>query len=119
MSKSNQNFESFQVRLRTARENRGLNQAELGTRAGLQTSAISHFETGRRAPSFENLKKLADALGVTTDYLLGRVSEPGASGPALDRVFRGMTSMSPDDMDFLADMAEKLAEKNKGRGGTG
>lgn len=112
MSKSSTDQQTFQSRLRAAREAKGLNQGELAGRAGLQTSAISHFETGRRGPSFENLKRLADALGVTTDFLLGRVEEPGASGPALDRIIDSITSMTPDQMDFLADMAEKLAEKN-------
>ena len=40
-----------------------------------QASAISHFETGTRKPSFDNLRRLADALDVTTDYLLGRVKD--------------------------------------------
>ena len=52
-----------------AREMRGLSQAELGKKAQLQPTAISHFETGGRAPSFDNLRRLADALNVSTDYL--------------------------------------------------
>lgn len=78
---------------------------------GLQPSAVSHFETGNRSPSFDNLRRLADALEVTTDYLLGRVDDPGASGPTMARIFRSSTSMSKEDLDVLADMAERLAEK--------
>lgn len=36
---------------------------------------ISLFENGRRAPSLRNLVKLADAYGVTTDYLLKRTDD--------------------------------------------
>ena len=61
----------FPDRLRNAREYRGLTQGELAERAGLQPSAISHFETGARKPSFDNLRLLADTLDVATDYLLG------------------------------------------------
>lgn len=111
-SKSSAHVQTFQSRLKAARLAKRLDQAALAERAGLQTSAISHFETGRRTPSFDNLKKLVDALGVTADYLLGRVAEPGASGPALERIFRETANMAAVDMDFLADIAEKLAEKH-------
>ena len=67
--------ELFPDRLRAARQLRAFSQSELADKAGLQPSAVSHFETGRRAPSFDNLKALSDALQVTTDYLLGRVDK--------------------------------------------
>src|SRR5690606_10858354 len=65
----------FPEQLEKARRLRNLNQAELAKASGLQASAISHFETGSRKPSFDNLRKLADALSVTTDFLLGRTDE--------------------------------------------
>ncbi len=101
----------FKARLRESRERRRMSQTELANASGFQPSAVSHFETGKRAPSFENLRRLADALEVTTDYLLGRVQDPGASGPTIQRIFRGAQSMSKDDLDVLADMAERLAKK--------
>ncbi len=67
--------EDFGERLRKVRESKGLNQAQLAEKSGLQPSAVSHFELGRRSPSFDNLKRLADALSVTIDYLLGRQHE--------------------------------------------
>ena len=62
----------FRDRLRMVRKRRGFSQDDLAKRAGLQASAISHFETGTRKPSFNNLLRLADALEITTDYLVGR-----------------------------------------------
>ena len=50
-----------------------MSQADLADKTGLQPAAVSHFETGQRSPSFENLKKLADALSISVDYLLGRI----------------------------------------------
>ena len=101
----------FQSRLSSTRRKRRLSQSELATISGLQPSAVSHFETGNRSPSFDNLRRLADALEVTTDYLLGRVDDPAASGPTMARIFRSSSSMSREDLDVLADMAERLAEK--------
>jgi transcriptional regulator with XRE-family HTH domain len=68
--------------LRDCRELRGLSQTELAERTGLKPSAISHFETGQRAPSLANLIRLADALDVPLDTLCLRsragVFEPTA-----------------------------------------
>ncbi len=60
--------------LRALREVRGLTQAELGLRAGIAAASISHFETGQRTPSLESTVKVAEALGVSVDTLLGRAS---------------------------------------------
>ena len=101
----------FSARLRNARQMRNLSQSELADRAGLQPSAVSHFETGKRSPSFDNLKALSDALQVTTDYLLGRVDEPGATGAVASMLFRHAGKMSREDLDTLTSMAEMLAKK--------
>jgi transcriptional regulator with XRE-family HTH domain len=61
----------FTTRLREARDARGWSQAELAQRADMQPSAIAHFEAARRKPSFDNVRRLAKALGVSTDYLMG------------------------------------------------
>lgn len=60
--------------LQALREMRSLTQAELGKRAGIAAASISHFETGQRAPSLVSLVKLADALEVSVDVLLGRAA---------------------------------------------
>jgi transcriptional regulator with XRE-family HTH domain len=62
---------TFKSRLREAREAKGWSQTDLATRTGLEPSAISHFECGRREPSAGNLVILAIQLQVSTDYLLG------------------------------------------------
>ena len=104
----------FEQRLRAARESRKMSQGELAEKAGFQPSAISHFETGSRSPSFDNLKRLADALTVTTDYLLGRVDQPTLSGPSVGKVFRHAENLTADDLQALENMAEALAKKSQG-----
>lgn len=105
----------FSERLRTTREAKNLSQTALAERCGLQPSAISHFETGRRLPSFDNLKRLADALGVTIDYLLGRSDEMRSSGTQSQEFFRDLDKMSAQDRDIIGEFAKMLAEKNKKR----
>ena len=106
-------MEIFSQRLRKAREDKKLSQTELAEKAGFQPSAISHFETGKRSPSFANLKKLADALEVTVDYLLGRAEEPQNQGLAAEVLFRDFGKLSLEDQKTIAQMTKLLAEKKK------
>jgi transcriptional regulator with XRE-family HTH domain len=71
--------------LRESREMRSMTQAELGKKAGVAPASVSHFETGQRVPSLESLVKLADALEVSIDSLLGR--ERAEAQAAMDPVF--------------------------------
>ena len=106
----------FLQRLKAARELREMSQGDLAKKTGLPPSAISHFETGNRSPSFDNLKRLADALNVPTDYLLGRVDQVSDVGPTVGRLFRQAENLSDEDFDALELMAEALAKKNRQRG---
>lgn len=74
--------------LRELRERRGLTQAELGAKAEIAGASVSHFETGQRQPSLESLVKLADALEVTVDTLLGRASIEAHVDPIFLRASR-------------------------------
>lgn len=107
--------ETFGERLRKAREAKQLSQGDLATKTGFQPSAVSHFESGRRAPSFDNLKKLADALAVSVDFLLGRDSRPTSAGPVAEKLFRNFEQMSSEDQEDLSKFAAMLAEKNRKR----
>lgn len=106
----------FTQRLLDARRLRDLNQEELAKRAGLKPSAISHFETGSRKPSFDNLRRLSDALEVTTDYLLGRADDPHGviKGDTLYRDYENLTSQDREiAKDFMASLAKRSKERKE------
>jgi len=95
----------FATRLREARERQGLNQAQLAQRAELQPSAVAHFEANRRKPSFENVRRLAKALDVSSDYLLGVKTA---------MAFRNEDKLTKGDRDYVQGLINKLAgEGNK------
>ena len=102
---------SFPERLRQTRFRRGLSQGELADRAKIPGSAVSHFESGTRKPSFDNLKRVADALEVTADYLLGRVDEETAFAGA-DELYRDIDNLTAEDRDFARRMVADLARRN-------
>lgn len=102
--------EIFKDRLKAARELRKLKQSEVAERAKLPPSSIAHFEAGARKPSFDTLRRLANALEVTTDYLLGRVDDPGLA-EAGDPLYRDMGKLTDRDREIAKEFLEMLAKK--------
>lgn len=103
----------FQKRLVAARNKRKLSQDDLAKISGLQPAAVSHFETGARKPSFNNLRRLADSLNITADYLLGRTDDPEGFAEA-DVAFRhSFEKLSTDQREIALDFIEVLANRNK------
>ncbi len=100
----------FPARLKASRELRKLTQAELGQRAGLPSTTISHFESGSRKPSFDNLKRLTRVLAVNTDYLMGVTDQPDAS-PAAERIARHLSNASEEEIAMLEAVAKSLADR--------
>jgi transcriptional regulator with XRE-family HTH domain len=95
----------FASRLRKTRDARELSQSELAREAGMQPSAIAHFEAGRRKPSFDNVRALARALKVSADYLLGAESATTA--------FRDEDKLSAKDRNFIQNIIDTMIKDKK------
>jgi transcriptional regulator with XRE-family HTH domain len=63
---------TFGERLKEARTDRKLSQATLGSRVGVSYVTINHYEQNKTAPSIDKLVAIANALGVTLDWLCGK-----------------------------------------------
>lgn len=100
----------FPGRLKKARDEiRKMSQSELAAAATLEPTMISHFEAGSRKPSFDNLRKLALALHVTTDYLLG-LSESHEASVESDPLFRHGKNLSQKNRELAAGILQLLAK---------
>ena len=100
----------FHDRLRTARlQLRAMSQVDLAKATGLPPTSITHFERGARKPSIDTLRKLADALDVTTDYLLGRADTPDAEH-TVDPAYRHDLRLSARDRALAEAFLHMLAE---------
>lgn len=104
MTESSTPFE-FAARLRKMRESRELSQSQLAQKAGMQPSAIAHFEAGRRKPSFDNVRALAKALDVTSDLLLGTKTATTA--------FRDEYKLSSKDRLFIQNIIDTMIKDKK------
>jgi transcriptional regulator with XRE-family HTH domain len=56
--------------IRSAREARNMTQDELRSRLGKSKTSISNWETGKTAPTVENLRALCQVLDVAPELLL-------------------------------------------------
>lgn len=61
--------------LRKIREKKGVTQVRLSIAAEVSQETISAYESGKSFPSVETLIKIADFLGTSTDYLIGRIND--------------------------------------------
>jgi transcriptional regulator with XRE-family HTH domain len=61
--------------IRRKRKERGISQQELAELASLNYVTISKYESGKVEPGARALARIATALDVTTDELLGRTEE--------------------------------------------
>jgi transcriptional regulator with XRE-family HTH domain len=66
-------------RLREERQARSLTQREVSELVTVARDTYAGWEIGRSNPDLETIVKLADAFMVSTDFLLGRTDERGAT----------------------------------------
>jgi transcriptional regulator with XRE-family HTH domain len=91
-------------RVRNARLQAGLTQADLAERADMADATLSRIERNRLVPSVQLTKRIADALGVPVDALLNaKAPKPARSQlrPAESRLLalvRDMDDTAVDDV---------------------
>ncbi len=92
-----------------------MTQVDLARAIGLPPSSIAHFESGNRKPSFDNLRKLANALNVTTDYLVGRADDPSIAAAA-DPLYRDVANLTDQNRRTAENFLRFLAEQDRRQG---
>ncbi|MFA7833156.1 LexA family protein [Aeromonas dhakensis] len=80
-------------RIKTRRSACGFTQEQLAARVGVTRVAVSHWERGGAEPKGRYLNDLADALGVTVDWLLTGDGE--ARGQPAPEVMPGYHNVEP------------------------
>lgn len=58
-------------RLRKLREDKHMKTDEIADMLGISRSGYAYYEIGKRTPTSENIVKLANFYGVSSDYILG------------------------------------------------
>jgi transcriptional regulator with XRE-family HTH domain len=114
---------SFGARLKTVREAKGLSKVELSHRVKIHYSQIGRYERNQASPSADILKKMANALDVSTDYLMNGTTADLAAENLQDKTlinqFNRVAELSDDNKKvvstlidaflFQQEMRQKLA----------
>lgn len=66
---------TFAEKLKAARKAAGLTQKELSERTGISYRSIQSWEAGTRPQTLESVRKVADALGTTSEALLSEADQ--------------------------------------------
>jgi transcriptional regulator with XRE-family HTH domain len=95
----------------------GLSQIELAKAVGVPQQSIAYWETVATPPRSDVLPKMAKALGVRVEDILGdvpihAVRRPGPVG-RLQRVFEQASTLPRRDQQLVADFVETLVERHK------
>jgi transcriptional regulator with XRE-family HTH domain len=110
----------FADRLRQLRRQRNLSQAELASQAGMHVNHLGRYERGESQPSADALKRLADALGTSTDFLIEGATDAAAKGRFEDREllrrFQEVEQLAPEDKQLVAQFLDALLFKRKVEG---
>lgn len=74
-------MDTFKNRLKAERSRQKLKQQDLASRCGIPYSTYRRYETETGDPPLSVAVKLAEALGVSLDYLTGRTDSPAPGAP--------------------------------------
>jgi transcriptional regulator with XRE-family HTH domain len=105
------------ARLAAFRRAAGLSQAELAEALSVTQSSVAYWETAAKPPRSEIIGKMAAALGVRVEELLGEgpvngVRRPGPVG-RLQRIFEQANSLPRRDQELVAKFVSTLLEQHK------
>jgi transcriptional regulator with XRE-family HTH domain len=111
------NDNGFSKRLKELRLQKNLSQSDLGRMVGVHYVHIGKYERGLSLPNSGTLKKLAEALGVTTDYLFEGESNDVATAKIEDRellqMFKEIQNLQEDDKTVIKKLIEAFLTKKK------
>ncbi|MEL4889728.1 helix-turn-helix domain-containing protein [Pectobacterium betavasculorum] len=111
------NDTGFAQRLRDLRRQKGLSQSELGKLADLHYTHIGRFERGTSRPGGDTLKRLADALDVTGDYLLEGATDEAAKARFEDREllrqFQEVELLPDEDKEVIKKLLDAFLTKKQ------
>lgn len=113
----------FHTILKETRRKKKMTLTYLSKKTGIDQGYLSRLERGEKSnPSSEVLAKLADVLGVTTDYLLGRTDETqdenkNSKLDDLDEsvygLARNIQDLDPESQDVLSKLIESMRKRGR------
>lgn len=98
--------EGLGARIARLREHKGWSLDELATHIGVSRQAVWYWETGQRVPRADLFIRMADALSVSEQELLGARSSHDVDGASLEQMKNAMAALlgvSPEKLKVLVE----------------
>jgi transcriptional regulator with XRE-family HTH domain len=96
------------------REQKGWSQSDLATHSNVSRVMIGKYERGEAIPSIEAAKKIADAFGVSLDYLVGEGMNASFDKKTLKRL-EELELLEEDKKKTLFDLIDTYIRDAKAR----
>lgn len=96
------------------RDKNGMSQTDLADKSGVSRVMIGKYERGEAAPSIDAAKKIADALEVSLDNLVGEGAFKAFDKKTLQR-FKDLEHLEEDKKKTLFDLIDTYIRDAKGR----
>lgn len=103
---------AFSDRLAFARKQKKIKQADLGKMVGTSGDIIGKYERGENTPSIDVATKIADALGVTLDYLVKDGEYEQIDNETLKRL-KDIQHLSPENKDHVFALLDAFLKQVK------
>lgn len=96
------------------RKEKGISREDLGKSVGTSGAVIGRYERGEITPSVEIANKMAKALGVSLDYLVGN-TELKLTDSLMNRI-KEVAKMTDKDKDYVYTLIDAFIAKTKLKG---
>jgi len=85
-------------RIKKIRKQKGFSQTELGERIGVSQQVITNYERGMREPNIKTLLKIAGALDVSLEALIGKktIKPDDQTSRTLKNCFEQVKQLPPE-----------------------
>ena len=104
----------FNERIKSLRLQRSLTQQELGDSVGVSVLTIRNWESGVKSPSMSAIITLSQVLNVSSDYMLGIVSNPAKDSMLLSHnemslitTYRGLDTYGRKAVDSICNVEHR------------
>lgn len=106
---------AFGARLKALRKQKNWAQKELAALVDIRFQQLNKYESGLNIPPAEMLVKLADALGVTVDFLLtgNPVEDSPLPNSRLFRRFKVLEALTTDDQETVIKVIDAMIAKER------
>jgi transcriptional regulator with XRE-family HTH domain len=104
-------------RIKDLRRKKNLSQSELADKAGVSYAQIGRYETKGSQPPANTLKKIADALGVSPDFLIYGASDEKAKAKLSDadliNQFKAIEDLDEEDRNVVKKLIDAFITKKQ------